>query len=441
MKNIFKIIHKPKHVTAITIIIAVIIGIVGYLNINRAPTYQFAKAQAGIIQNIWTVSSSTSASGQNLTLSFQASGQIASVLVKVGDTVKNGEILATLDPQNTLGALIQAKAAYSSAVANYDKLVNGATSADIAISSTSVEMSQTTLKHNKENLILAINNSLTLATNAVNNDTNILFSNPNSNNPELISTDIVFNNQNLENKIISERMPLNKMLTSWKQELTGITADSDLSDLADHSSDNLQEIAAYMDDLNSLFTLYTFAGTNNFQTVIGVDQSNILSARASITSQINSLSSALQAVSSAETGVAQSEASLGLKISPARPEDIAAAEAQVNNANGAVQIAESAYQNRIITSPGDGVVTAVYITVGQIAAQNVPAIDLSGNTFSKNVSIMIPNNSIIDRNGTLYVLVKSGSDTEEKEITTGVSDATNTEVISGISVGDEVVIH
>jgi hypothetical protein len=106
-----------------------------------------------------------------------------------------------------------------------------------------------------------------------------------------------------------------------------------------------------------------------------------------------------------------------------------------------VQIAQSAYQNRIITSPGNGIATAVYISAGQIASPNVPAIDLSGETVSKNVSLMIPNNSIIDRAGKFYVLIKSGSGTEEKEITIGSSDATNTEVLSGILAGDEVATH
>ena len=130
-----------------------------------------------------------------------------------------------------------------------------------------------------------------------------------------------------------------------------------------------------------------------------------------------------------------------MKTSPARLEDVAVAVAQVKNAFGAVQIAEVAYQNRIITSPGDGVVTAVYITVGQTSTPNVPAIDISGKTFSKEVLIMIPNNAIIDNDGKSYVLVRKGTGVEEKEIKVGVSDATNTEVLSGISAGDEIVIH
>ena len=439
MKNILKIIHKPKHIIAISITIAIIIGTFGFIFINRAPEYQFVKAQSGTIQDTWSLSTSTSALGQNLTLSFLTSGEIESVSVKVGDSVKSGEVLATLDPENTLGALTQAKAAYASAVANYNKLVNGATSADVAVSSSSLQSAQTSLEHSKEILVQTLNDSFVSANNAVSN-TDIFFNNPYSITPQLIENNLSFTNQNLQNQIESERKPLNDTISSLKQELVGLNSESDLSTLSNDTESDLLSVANYLDDLNSLFTKYSFVNQNS-QTMLNADISNIVGTRASITAQIASLTNATQAVSSAEAGVNQNQASLALKTSSARPEDIASAEAQVSNASGAVQIAQSAYQNRIITSPGNGIVTAVYISAGQIASPNVPAIDLSGETVSKNVSLMIPNNSIIDRAGKFYVLVKSVSGTEEKEITIGSSDATNTEVLSGILAGDEVATH
>ena len=436
MKRIANIIHKPKHVTIISLVIAIVIGTIGFIFINKGPAYQFVKAEPGVLQNIWSLGTSTSASGKNLTLSFLSSGHINSVAVKVGDSVKSGELLATLDPENTLGALTQAKAAYASAVANYNKLINGAVSADVAVSNASLTSAQTTLTHNNETLVQTINNSFVSATNAINN-TNNLFTDPYSDTLSLITNGMAFSNQNLQNQIQNERVALNKVISSWKQEISGISSASDLDTLSNDSSTNLQLVANYIDDINSLFAKYSSANGNTLNTEL----STIVSTRASITAQILSLTSAIQAVSTAEANVTQSQASLTLKTSSARPEDVAAAQAQVSNALGAVQIAEAAYSNRIITSPGDGIVTAVYITVGQTASPNTPAIDLSGKTFSKNVSIMIPSNSIIERNGKSFVSVKSGNNTVEKEITVGVNDATNTEVISGLSVGDEVATH
>jgi len=440
MKNHFTIIHKPRHIIAISLAIAIVIGIIGYMSINRPPAYQFVKVQSGTIENIWSLGSSTNASGQNLTLSFLASGKINTVSAKVGDQVKDGQTLATLDPENTAGALTQAKAAYASAVANYNKLLNGATPADVAVSSASLETAKTALAHNKETLVQALKDSLTSGTNAVNNNTDVFFSNSESDAPQLITAGVNFSNQNLQYQVQNERVSINKMLISWKQELTGVNSDGDLTTLTSHAKNNLQSIGTYIDDLNSLFTANASVSSGS-QIAIAISQGNIISARGSITGQISSLSGASQAVSNAEAGVVQSEAGLSLKTSSARPEDVAAAQAQVANAYGAVQIAQAAYQNHIITAPGDGIITAVYITVGQIATPNASAIDLSGKTFSKNVSIMIPNSAIIDRDGQSYVLVKKDDGVQEKKIVIGASDATNTEVVSGISAGDQVVTH
>ena len=441
MKKYFEFIHNPKKVTIASIILAVTIGIIGYAYINKAPASHFAKAEAGTVLGVWTSGTSTEESGQNLTLSFLASGKIDNVLVKVGDLVKSGQKLAVVDPGNTEGALTQAKAVYESAVANYEKLVNGATSNDVSVSNISVEIAQTTLNHNKETLIIALNNVFTGATNAVNNNTNILFNSPTSENPDLIKDSVIFNNQNLVNKIIDEKILLNKMFPIWKQELNNISINSDLENISDNALINLHSIATHIDDLNSLFTLYSSAGNNNFQTVLAIDQSNILSARTAITNQITSLTNASQLVSSSQKNLDQSQAILKQKISAARPEDIAIAEAQIKNALGAVQIAEASYNNHIITAPSDGSITAVYITTGQIATQNSPAIDFSGKTFSKEVSVMIPNNSIINRGGKSFVSVKSGNILIEKEIIVGANDQKNTEVVSGLEAGNEVVIH
>ena len=431
------IIHKPKHIAAISISIAIVIGIIGTIIITRPPAYQFAKAGPGIITNVWSLGTTTSASAQNLTLSFQAGGQIDSVSVKVGDTVKAGVVLATLDPENTAGALTVAKAAYASAVANYNKLENGATSADIAVSNSSLISAQTALTHSEQTLVQTLQDSLTAGTNAVHNDTDIFFNNPETDVPTLNTAGMSFNNQSLQYQIQNERASINAMLSAWQSELSGVSTASNLSTLGNSAQNNLQTISTYLSNLNSLFTTYA-SGNESLQ---GIAQANILSAQGSITGQTAALTGAIQGVSSAQAGVAQSQAGLTLKTSQARPEDIAAAQAQVNSALGAVQIAQSAYNNRIITAPGDGVVTAVYVTVGQIATPNAPAIDLAGQTVSKNVSVMIPNSAIIDNAGTLYVLVKSGNGTVQKNITTGASDATNTEILSGLQAGDEIVIH
>jgi len=441
MKKYISFIHNPKQVITVSLIIAIIIGFVGYKIINRDPDYNFVTAEAGTLNNIWSLGDKTSTTGQNLTMSFQASGRIDGVYVKAGDTIIKGQVLASLDPENTLGTLTQAEAAYTTAVATYNKILKGATSEEIEVSETSLETAKTTLKHNKETLVQAIYNSYTTATNAVYNKTNIFFTNPESSTAKLVKEGVSFNNQLLENKINNERIAINSMLPLWKNEISNISSDSDLETLSNKAENNLKIIGTFLDDLNNLFTAYSSI-TSNTEIANAINLGNILSSRSLITAQMTSLTNALQIGSTAEATVKQFEASLKLKTSSARTEDLAAAEAQVKNAEGAVQIAKAAYQKRLITSPGEGTVTEVHIAVGQNATQNSPAIILSGKTYSKEVLVMIPNTAIIDQNGTKYVQLKTESGKIEKKlIIVGVSDQTNSEVISGLNVGDQIINH
>lgn len=355
--------HHPKRVIIISLIVAIVIGAFGYIKINQRPSN---KIDESAINNKSIISKD-----QNLSLGFLSGGRIKAVNVKTGDKVKNGDILATLDAGNVSGALIQAKAAYDTAKANYEKVINGATSVDITAINSSVEIAKATLIHNKETLVLTLNNSLTFADNAVHNNTNDIFTNPDSKNPELITSNTSFTNQELEDTIVNERISLNEMFPLWKQELSGLNTLSDLNKLTNDSLTNLHNIAKYLEDLNSLFTLYTPNTTAGTKLTI----SNILSAQTSVTNQITLLTTVSQSVSSAESNLEQSQAVFNQKVSKARPEDIAIAKAQLDNASGAVQIAEAAFENTIIKAPSDGTILSVAITPGQIAIPNSPAIE------------------------------------------------------------------
>ncbi|MCL6560989.1 MAG: biotin/lipoyl-binding protein [Firmicutes bacterium] len=80
-----------------------------------------------------TISTSgTLQANQQVNLSFLENGTIKSVNVKVGQTVKAGQVLATLDDSAIKPQLVSAEAALSSAEANLQKVENPATPQAIA---------------------------------------------------------------------------------------------------------------------------------------------------------------------------------------------------------------------------------------------------------------------------------------------------------------------
>jgi len=108
-KHIKSLPHHPKRVIIISLILAIAIGIFGYIEINKKVTTPVVSGDSSTLGNV--------------TLSFPTDGKVKTVLIKAGDKVKGGEVLATLTPDNMDGSLIQAEAAYDIAKTNYQKII------------------------------------------------------------------------------------------------------------------------------------------------------------------------------------------------------------------------------------------------------------------------------------------------------------------------------
>lgn len=89
-----------------------------------------------------------------------------------------------------------------------------------------------------------------------------------------------------------------------------------------------------------------------------------------------------------------------------------------------------------------GVVT-YNVTIGfdSLDPRIKPAMSVSAAiiTDTKQNVIVVPNSAVKNQNGSSYVQVLSGQTPEKKTVEVGLSNETQTEIVSGISVGDKVV--
>ncbi len=109
-----------------------------------------------------TITSTISASGMvepvdTISMSFKNAEIVKKIYVKVGDTVKPGQLLAELETSNLEASLIQAEANLANQSSKLELLKNGATKEDIEQSEANVSMAQaaynlakTTLERNQE---------------------------------------------------------------------------------------------------------------------------------------------------------------------------------------------------------------------------------------------------------------------------------------------------
>ncbi len=68
-------------------------------------------------------------------------------------------------------------------------------------------------------------------------------------------------------------------------------------------------------------------------------------------------------------------------------------------------------------------------------------VDIKIKTYSKPNTIIVPRNIIQNENGKFFVYVVNGEKAEKKYITTGEEEGINTEVLSGLQKGDNLVIE
>jgi HlyD family secretion protein len=427
-QTILTILHKPKYVAAGSLVVAVAIAFAVLYGGSIETNISYAKAAPGTI----SLTGQALSGGENasLTLAFSVGGQIKSVNVKTGQEVHKGDVLAVLDPLNTAGGLTQAKAAYASAAANYQKVVNGATSPIIDVSKATVKTAETNLAEIKRQQDTLVAN----ARRKLYSDGLVAISDDNDRRDIVPTISGVYNGEQ-----------------SGKYEVyfSGFNA---LYNNKEISYLGIEKGKADMDDVPQSF------GTNGLYIALPIQSSensyrlddrwtiNIPNPNgANYASNLNAYNSALQtrdqAVAGAEAQLEQAQAALAVTVAAARPEDVAAAAAQVESARGALQIAQAAYDQRTIIAPGDGTVTAVRISAGQVATPNSPAIELSGESFIKEAAVVVPNSAVVEREGKAYVRVHSDQGLVEREVILGVHDNRNSEVLSGLALGEEVAIE
>lgn len=107
----FKFLSKPKMVIPVAVIIGIIVIIIGFNYVGKGPKVN--------IENQDVVHQKLTG---NVDLSFSKGGKLESVLVKAGQEVKKGEVLAKISAPDALGVISQTKGALDLAEAQYDSL-------------------------------------------------------------------------------------------------------------------------------------------------------------------------------------------------------------------------------------------------------------------------------------------------------------------------------
>jgi HlyD family secretion protein len=389
---------KPWFIISIIIILVIIAG--GYfLNKNNAKSpYEFTVVQKGNLSQEVSVTGRVKPA-QAVDLAFERSGKVARVNVKIGDKVSSGQVLAVLENGDLIAQISQARANVATQQANLEALQRGTRPEEIQIAETTVANAQKSLTDVQNTLANVkskadsdlnslyagvgdtLNDAYVKADDAVNKQTDDLFTNDSSANPKLTFSTSSQKSSDSEWK----RQIAGAEIAQFKQEIAALSSDKTALDLALIKADSHLKII--QDFLNTLseainessgLTSTTVAdykySVNAGRTNVSTASTNVNTKKQAIVTQRatnqSNITTAESAVNTAKNTLAAAQDQLALKRAGSTAEQINAQLAQVQSAQANLESAQAQLSKTIITSPMNGLVTKQDTKRGEIVAQN-----------------------------------------------------------------------
>lgn len=336
-------------------------------------TYQFIPVTEGPITETVSVTGNTTPL-QSVSLGFQNAGTIGQIYYNLGDKVSAGAVIARLTTANLEAALAQAQANVDAAKATLAGLQAGAQPADIAASQAALAGAQQTLANLYAGISDTATSGYTKANDAVRTQLNPLFSNAETNAPQLAFQ--TADTQSATNAT-SVRVSAGNELNAWQQELAAISPSSAPATLTATLATDLAHLAVVQTLLTTVSSALN-SSINLSATQLASDKANVTAGLTEVNAAISSLNTISQNIASQQAAVSQAQAQLALKQAGSTPQAIAAQQAQVEEAQAGVASAEANLQGSEIVAPIGGTVTQQDAKIGQQASPGAPLVSIIG---------------------------------------------------------------
>lgn len=331
--------------------------------------------------NRTVVASGKVVSSTDLSLGFEVADTVRSLEVQVGDKVKKGKIIATLNSGEERAAVSSARGALLSAEARYKRVLDGSSNEEIALAQVNLDNAKKDLETTKKTQDTLVKNAYRklLSDNLVADPVNSSYS---SNIPTISGTYI-----GTEGSYIVS-------ISSGGGEYINFSGVE--SGAAKFSTTSAQQFGTK--GLSILFPTGSSSGQLGSWEVKIPNTSG-----ANYVTNLNAYNQAVDtkesAISSAQSLVAQREAELNLKRATARQPDVDAALADVITAQAGVESANARLEKKILRAPADGTITKVDIKIGEITTpqkevivlQDVTNLYLEANIGEGNITTIALN--------------------------------------------------
>lgn len=307
-----------------------------------------------------TITSAVSGTGQvaasdQVDLKPQTSGTLTNVAVKQDQQVKAGDIVATVDSQSAVNQVNSAKASLAQAQANYDTVMAGATSNDIATAQLSVKSAQQALDKAKQDY----QNTETAQQQAVSKA-----------NSTLMNTGLTAQQSDT---LTTATVTLSGSYTGQINGQYNVSIYTGAGGLYYSVSGLGMENGQLTRGLdlplgNGLYINFGTSGDLYPTTSWTIDVPNTKSSsyltnlnayNSALETQKEQLQAAQNSINTAQNSLDQANLALQTKQAPPTDAAVASAKAQLQSAEANLQNAETTYSNTIVRVPFDGIIAKV----------------------------------------------------------------------------------
>ncbi len=353
--------HLYIYIIGIVVVIAVVIY---FVSANRAPAEQTLVIHPTDFVSTVSVSGKVVAV-QNADLGFDQSGRISSINAKVGDLVRAGSVLASIDSADIRANVLQKQAALQREQAKLASLQVGSKPEEIAVYQQKYDDAGSAF-------VIAMKSAYLQVEDAIKNKSDSLFTNGDSVNPTLnITTQSDTEKRSLE----SERIILRDKLAAWKSVLTSLSATPTVSSINQSKSttaDTIMLVKSFFDHLGSTVSNLNPAGS-------GIAQSVIDTYKSTVSSGAQEVAAAASAEQSADASWSAARDSLALIKSGSTAQDVNAQVASIRAAEADLENAQAQLAKTRVVAPFDGVVTKMDVKVGEIVSPATSEISMMSN--------------------------------------------------------------
>jgi multidrug efflux pump subunit AcrA (membrane-fusion protein) len=314
------------------IIVAAVAWVIYYFASPKKPAVNEVAAIRGSIVQTVSVTGNVQPA-DSVDLAFETTGKVVRVYVNVGDAVSTGQILAQLDTSELTANLAKAQA-------------------DLATQKSDLDKARIVLANYYGNIGDTLNDAYTKSNDAVRTQTDLMFTDDDTN-PKLTFSAL---NSQTQINLESQRLQLNKTLNDLLAEISQMNQSSTNDALENTLHDAKSKLMAVRNFLDLLSDAVSNAISLSASTITTY-KTNLTAARTGVNTALTNITDLEQNISVQKATITSDEA--GITSYEATAENI---QAQINKA--------------LLYAPLDGVVTQMDAKVGEIAAANTTIVSI-----------------------------------------------------------------